>query len=233
MRICQTYWSGQIDLKILGRIQSKHPGLPIHNEVVEPNPEQISSYKELVKEKGQDLNVSFTWNQMRSEEYEKQNKERNESKKFDFIHMIQILYYVESVRDTIKYFHSILDTNGKLLILSVSDGSGWYPFWKRFASRFPSSSLFLEVHKTLDEMGMTYQIYELPSDIDITDCFIEGSEHGELLLDFLTEVKHFRKTAPADLKDEVFQYLGQPQNSREENGRIIFNNNLHAIVIDN
>uniref|UniRef100_UPI00398F63D3 histamine N-methyltransferase-like n=1 Tax=Pristiophorus japonicus TaxID=55135 RepID=UPI00398F63D3 len=78
--------SGKIDFEILGKIKSKHPGLSIRNEVVEPNPEQLSSYKE----KSQGLNISFTWNQMSSEEFEKKTKESDEIKKFDFIHMIQM-----------------------------------------------------------------------------------------------------------------------------------------------
>ncbi|XP_067891127.1 histamine N-methyltransferase-like isoform X1 [Heterodontus francisci] len=224
--------SGKIDFEILGKIQSKHPGLSIHNEVVEPNPEQISSYKELVKEKSQGLNISFTWNQISSEEYEKQRKERNESKKFDFIHMIEILYYVESVHHTIKYFHSLLETNGELLIIYASGNSGWHSLQKRFASQFPSNSLFPDFRKMLDEMGMKHRIYELSSDLDITECFIEGNKNGELLMDFLTETLQFMKTAPADLKAEVLQYLRQPQCSREENGKIIFNSNLQAIVVD-
>ncbi|XP_067844260.1 histamine N-methyltransferase-like [Heptranchias perlo] len=39
--------SGKIDFEILGKIQSKHPALSIHNEVVEPNPEQIPSYQDI------------------------------------------------------------------------------------------------------------------------------------------------------------------------------------------
>ncbi|XP_067891128.1 histamine N-methyltransferase-like isoform X2 [Heterodontus francisci] len=223
--------SGKIDFEILGKIQSKHPGLSIHNEVVEPNPEQISSYKELVKEKSQGLNISFTWNQISSEEYEKQRKERNESKKFDFIHMIEILYYVESVHHTIKYFHSLLETNGELLIIYASGGSGFNSLWKKCGSCF-NISFFLDVRKTLDEMRLKYQIYELSSDLDITECFIEGNENGKLLLDFLTVVVDFMKTAPADLKAKILQYLRQPECSREENGKIIFNNNMHAIVVE-
>uniref|UniRef100_UPI00398E6798 histamine N-methyltransferase-like isoform X1 n=1 Tax=Pristiophorus japonicus TaxID=55135 RepID=UPI00398E6798 len=224
--------SGKIDFEILGKIQSKHPGLLIDNEVVEPNPEQISSYKALVKEKSQSLNISFTWNQMTSEEYEKKAKERNEIKKFDFIHMIQMLYFVESVHDSIKYFHSLLEPNGKLLIIIVSDDGGWHALWKKFGSRFTGNCLFLDVRKMLDDVRMKYKIYELSSDLDITECFIEGNENGELLLDFLTQIINFRKTAPADLKAEVLQYLRQPQCSREENGKIMFNNNMQVIVVD-
>ncbi|XP_078084165.1 histamine N-methyltransferase-like isoform X2 [Mustelus asterias] len=224
--------SGEIDFEILGRIQSKHPGLSIHNEVVEPNLHQISKYKELVKEKGEDLNISFTWNQMSSEEFEKQNKERKESKKFDLIHMIQMLYFVENIHDTIKYFHSLLETNGKLLIIHTSDDSGFHPLWENMISRFSNNHFFPDVHKTLDEMRMKYRIYKLASDLDITECFIEGNENGERMLDFITQVAHFRKTVPADLTAELLQYVRQPQCSREENGRIIFNNNLQAIVIE-
>ncbi|XP_038645864.1 histamine N-methyltransferase-like isoform X1 [Scyliorhinus canicula] len=224
--------SGEVDIKILGIIQSKHPGLPIHNEVVEPNLHQITKYKDLVAEKSQGLNISFTWNQMRSEEYEKQNKERKESRKFDFIHMIQMLYYVESVPDTIKYFHSLLETNGKLLIIQSSDDGGWQALWEKAGSRFPTKIDFPGVRKVLDEMRVKYQKYELPSDMDITECFIEGNENGERLLDFLTEVADFMKTAPPDLKAEMLRYLRHPECSREENGKIMFNNDLHFIMVD-
>uniref|UniRef100_UPI00398F6CD3 histamine N-methyltransferase-like isoform X2 n=1 Tax=Pristiophorus japonicus TaxID=55135 RepID=UPI00398F6CD3 len=192
----------------------------------------VGSGSALVKEKSQSLNISFTWNQMTSEEYEKKAKERNEIKKFDFIHMIQMLYFVESVHDSIKYFHSLLEPNGKLLIIIVSDDGGWHALWKKFGSRFTGNCLFLDVRKMLDDVRMKYKIYELSSDLDITECFIEGNENGELLLDFLTQIINFRKTAPADLKAEVLQYLRQPQCSREENGKIMFNNNMQVIVVD-
>ncbi|XP_072328251.1 histamine N-methyltransferase-like isoform X2 [Scyliorhinus torazame] len=223
---------GQVDFEMLGKIQSQHPGLYIHNEVVELNPQQISKYKELVKEKGQGLNISFAWNQMSLEEYVKQNKERKESKKFDFIHMIEVLYFVESIHDTIKYFHSLLETNGKLLIIHTADDSGFHSLWEKVISRLPNNHLFSEIYKTLEEMRMKYQIYKLSSDMDITECFIERNENGERLLDFLTQIVHFSKTAPADLKDEVLHYLRQLQCSREENGKIIFNNNLHAVIVE-
>ncbi|XP_072328274.1 histamine N-methyltransferase-like isoform X1 [Scyliorhinus torazame] len=224
--------SGEIDIEILGKIQLQHPGLSIHNEVVEPNPKQISKYKALVEEKCSGLNISFRWNQMSSEEYERQNKEKNESKKFDFIHMIEMLYYVESVPDTLKYFHSLLETNGKLLITQTADEGGYHSLWKKFGSRFVSSCRFFDVPKVLDAIRKKYQIYKLSSDMDITECFIEGNKNGERLLNFLTDTVDFRKNAPANLRDEVLHYLRHPQCSREENGKIIFNNDLCCMVVD-
>ncbi|XP_042192142.1 histamine N-methyltransferase [Callorhinchus milii] len=187
--------SGKIDLQMLYNIQSKHPGLSIHNEVVEPSPDQMSSYKALVTEKSQELkDISFTWNQMTSEEYEKQVKQRNECKKFDFIHMIQMLYYVANVAATIKFFRSLLDTNGKLLIIMNSRKGGWNSLKKTFKSRLPGYDQLLFIPNLLDEMRVKYQCYEFFGDLDITECFMEGNENGELLLEFLTDVKDFSKT---------------------------------------
>ncbi|XP_072435810.1 histamine N-methyltransferase isoform X3 [Chiloscyllium punctatum] len=235
--------SGKIDLEILGKIQSKHPGFFIHNEVVEPNPQHISKYKALVKEWNSGPNISFTWNQMTSGEYEMQNKKRNEINLFWKSSILTLMksswpskkknmffwgFFLPGLTTT---FMSGVEALGKWSRKNLYDG-GYHSLWRKAGSRFLSSCLFLDVHKVLDEIRMKYHIYELSSIFDITECFIEGNENGELLLDFLTHIVDFRKTAPADLKAEVLQCLRQPQCSREENGKILFNNNLHFIVID-
>ena len=79
---------------------------------------------------------------------------------------------------------------------------------------------------------MSYQSYELPSQMDITECFIEGDEKGELLLDFLTEVLNFSRSASPELKAGVMDLLRHPDCSVESNGKVIFNNNLGVIVLD-
>lgn len=68
--------------------------------------------------------------------------------------------------------------------------------------------------------------------MDITECFIEGDEKGELLLDFLTEVLNFSKTASQELKTCVLELLQHPYCSTEYEGKVIFNNNLGVIVLD-
>lgn len=68
--------------------------------------------------------------------------------------------------------------------------------------------------------------------MDITECFTEGDEKGELLLDFLTEVLNFSETASPELKDGVLNLLRHPDCSVESDGKVIFNNNLGVIVID-
>ncbi|MBN3279119.1 HNMT methyltransferase, partial [Polyodon spathula] len=229
--------AGAIDLQILSKLQSKHPGASVNNEIVEPSSEQIHNYKVLVAKTPNLENVSFNWNKMTSSEYENHVKEKKEKKTFDFIHMIQMLYYVSDPAATIKFIHSLLGPKGKLLIILVSGNSGWFHLWKTYRHRlcFNECSLYITTHEIkeyLDSIGLKYQHYELPSYLDITECFIEGDEKGELLVDFLTETCEFSKTAPSDLKAEIMSFLRQPEYITEKDGKIIFNNTLGAIVVE-
>ncbi|KAA8588323.1 hypothetical protein FQN60_001517 [Etheostoma spectabile] len=191
--------AGEIDLEMLAKLRLKHPRVTVDNEVVEPSSTQLHNYKVLVSQKpGLDY-IKFTWNKMTATEFEEHWRVKKMTKKADFIHMIQMLYYVKDPGATISFFQSLLDKNGKLLILLVS--------------------------------GVSYQSYELPSEMDITECFTEGDEKGELLLDFLTEVMDFSKTASPELKAGVLELLRHPDCSVESNGKVIFNNNLGESVM--
>ncbi|KAH1184885.1 histamine N-methyltransferase [Mauremys mutica] len=229
--------SGEIDLQILSKVQAKYPGVTINNEVIEPNDEQILSYKERVAKTPNLENIKFTWHKETSSEYKSRMNEKKEFKKWDFIHMIQMLYYVKDIPATIQYFHSLLEAKAKLLIILVSGTSGWARLWKKYGPRLPLNDLCLyvssaDIKEQLNTIGLKYQVYELPSTMDITNCFIKGNKEGELLLDFLTETCYFSKTASLDLKNEIMEELKKPECSEEKDGKVFFNNNLSAIVIE-
>ncbi|XP_068543497.1 carnosine N-methyltransferase 2-like isoform X2 [Anas acuta] len=111
---------GEQDLKMIRILQAAHPGVLINNKIVEPNPQHVAAYKELVNQAPDLQGVSFIWHQLTCSEYEQQVKEKCINKKFDFIHMIQMLYCVEDIPNTIKFFHSCLGHQGKLLIIILS-----------------------------------------------------------------------------------------------------------------
>ncbi|XP_005509011.2 histamine N-methyltransferase isoform X1 [Columba livia] len=229
--------AGEIDLLILSKIQASYPGVTINNDVIEPSADQISKYKEHVAETSGLENVKFTWHEETSHEYESRMNAEKKSKKWDFVHMIQMLYYVKDVPATIRYFHSLLEAQGKLLIILVSETSAWDPLWKKYGSSLPLNDLCsyvssADIKRILDSAGLKYQVYELPSHMDITSCFIEGNEDGELLLDFLTETSEFSKTAPPELKHQVMEELKKPGCSEKRDGKVLFNNNLSVIVIE-
>ncbi|NXP81332.1 HNMTL methyltransferase, partial [Ramphastos sulfuratus] len=225
------------DLKMIRILQAAHPGVLIDNEIVEPNPQHVAAYKELVNQAPDLQNVSFIWHQMTSSKYEQQVKEKGTHKKFDFIHMIQMLYRVEDIPNTIKFFHSCLDHHGKLLIIILSDSSGWASLWKKYRHCLPStdSGHYITsngITEILKRLGIEYRAYEFPSGWDITECFIEGDAVGGRMMDFLTGTKNFMGTAPPGLRQQLQEALCQPECSSKKDGRIIFSNNLSMIVVE-
>ncbi|XP_068594191.1 histamine N-methyltransferase-like [Cebidichthys violaceus] len=65
-------------------------------------------------------------------EFEEHWKGKKMTKKADFIHMIQMLYYVKDPGATMSFFRSLLDKNGKLLLILVSANAGWDILWKTY-----------------------------------------------------------------------------------------------------
>ncbi|XP_024425450.2 histamine N-methyltransferase isoform X1 [Desmodus rotundus] len=229
--------AGEIDLHILSKVQSQYPGVPINNEVVEPSAEQIAKYKEFVAKSSNLENIKFAWHKETSSEYKNRIMEKKELQKWDFIHMIQMLYYVQDIPATLKFFHSLLGTNAKILIIVVSGTSGWDKLWKKYGSRLPRDDLCQYITATdltqmLDALGIKYECHDLPSTMDISDCFIDDNENGALLWDFLTETCNFNTTAPPDLKAEITKALQEPEFSVKKDGKVLFNNNLSFIVVE-
>ncbi|XP_040296381.1 histamine N-methyltransferase B-like [Bufo bufo] len=228
--------SGEIDLKIFSKIQARYPGVPIHTDIVEPSPEQILSYKERVAKTPGLENVHFNWINKTSFDFELQVKEEKSERKYDFIHMIQMLYYVEDLPATLTFFKSLLTPNGKLLIILGSGNSGFSILWKKYGPRLPRNDHCLyisadDIADMLKSEGTKYQSYELPSYRNITECFIDGNRNGDLMLDFLTETYDFNKNASPELREEIIQDLKCPKYSSVKEGKIILNSNLSAIVV--
>ncbi|XP_048809563.1 carnosine N-methyltransferase 2 [Lagopus muta] len=229
--------TGEQDLKMIQILQAAHPEVLINNEIIEPNPQHVAAYKELVNRAPDLQGVSFTWHQLTSSEYEQQVKEKNTHKKFDFIHMIQMLYRVEDIPNTIKFFHSCLNHQGKLLIIILSGSSGWASLWKKYRHCLPStdSGHYItsdSITAVLRKLSIKYHVYEFPSGWDITECFIEGDPAGGHMMDFLTGTKNFLGTAPAALRSRLQEALCQPECSSRKDGRVIFCNNLSMIVVE-
>lgn len=122
-------------------------------------------------------------------------------------------------------------------VASIPGESGWGKLWRTYKRELcnPEISQCVttgDIRGFLDSKGVSYQSYELPSQMDITECFTDGDEKGELLLDFLTEVLDFSNTASPGLRAGVLEMLRHPDCSVESSGRVIFNNNLEAIILD-
>lgn len=229
--------AGDIDLEMFSELRLKHPQVTVDNEVVEPSGQQLHNYRVTVSKRPDLDYIRFTWNKMTAAEFEEQWKLKQTAKKADFIHLIQMLYYVKDPEATISFFHSLLHKNGKMMIILVSGESGWGKLWRTFRSQLSNPDISqcvttADIKHILDAQGIHYHYYELPSHMDITECFTPGDHDGELLLDFLTEVLDFSNTASPELKAAVIEMLRHPDCSAESDGRVLFNNNLGVIVLD-
>ncbi|XP_065105108.1 histamine N-methyltransferase-like [Paramisgurnus dabryanus] len=229
--------TGENDLEMLAQLHFKHPLVKVNNEVVEPSTDMLHKYKVLVSKTPNLDYINFTWNKMTASEFEKHWQEKNLGKKMDFIHLIQMLYYVKDPEATVSFFRSLLDKDGKLLISLVSGEGGWVTLFKTYGTALCNPEISQSVNmgdiKTfLDTKDIPYTKYVLQSHMDITECFTEGDEVGELLLDFLTEVVEFSKNAPEDLKKGVLDLLRHPDCSKEVDGRIMFNSSMDVIVVE-
>ncbi|XP_068187645.1 histamine N-methyltransferase-like [Antennarius striatus] len=228
--------SGELDLKMLSVLHQNYPQMMVHNEVVEPNPQQLHDYRSFVSQTPGLGYITYSWNEMTAQEFQDQWKERQTAKKVDFIHMIQMLYCVKDAGATISFYHSLLDRNGKLLINQVTGDSGWGKLGKTYSKVLFNAEVNCvtseDIKRLLDSKGLSYQSYELPSETDITECFTKGNERGELLLDFLTQVMNFRKSASPELQAEIMEFL-RLECSKETENKILFNYNSEVIIVDN
>ncbi|XP_065105107.1 histamine N-methyltransferase-like [Paramisgurnus dabryanus] len=230
--------TGEIDLEMLAQLHMKHPQVKVDNEVVEPSIDMLHKYKVLVSKTPNLDYINFTWNKMTASEFEKHWQEKNLGKKMDFIHLIQMLYFVKDPEATVSFFRSLLDKDVNLLISLVSGESGWGKLWRTYRAALAKNEIdnvsvnIGDIKTFLDTKDIPYSNYVIQSHMDITECFTEGDEVGELLLDFLTQVVEFSKNAPEDLKKGVLDLLRHPDCSKEVEGRIIFNNNLEVLVVE-
>ncbi|XP_068187828.1 histamine N-methyltransferase-like isoform X1 [Antennarius striatus] len=227
--------SGELDLQMFSALHRKYPKMTVDNEVIEPNPQQLRCYRDLVSQTpGLDY-IRFNWNKTTAEEFEEQWKEKKRTEKADLIHMFQVLYYVKDPGATISFFQSLLNKNGQLLITLSSGNVGVVKMRNAYKNQFGTTEVNRstgDIRRFLDSKGVTYRSYDLPTQIDITKCFIEGNEEGEMMIDFLTQVLDFSKTASPELKAGVMEFLRCPEFSVESNGKVLMNANYELIVLE-
>uniref|UniRef100_UPI003AAAF6A8 histamine N-methyltransferase-like n=1 Tax=Centroberyx gerrardi TaxID=166262 RepID=UPI003AAAF6A8 len=227
--------AGEMDTQVLSIFKSTFPAVPLTADIVEPSTELTEEFKASVAKTPNLQKIPFVWHTMTSGKYEKQVRGKGDMKRFDFIHMIQMLYYVDDYAGALKFFHSLLKNNSKLLIVHEAANSGWDILWKTFRKELCTKSISdylsagdIEVH--LKSLGLKYEKHAIPNTIDITDCFTQGSELGELLLDFMTEQDHFHSSLTPELRAGILDLL-RNKCSTEKDGRILFDCTLSSILV--
>ncbi|XP_029968257.1 histamine N-methyltransferase A-like [Salarias fasciatus] len=229
--------AGDMDAEMLSLLQSVFPAVPITADIVDGSIQLTDSFKALVANTANLQKISFAWHIMNSEDYEKQVKAQEDMKKFDFIHMIHVLYYVENLNEALKFHHSLLKRNGRLLIIVNAATSDWVPLWKAYMKELRAGTdidkpkmTSGEVIACLKSQGLKYDEYVIPISFDITECFNPGSTTGERLLSFMTSRPHFSQSFTPDIRAGILDLL-RNKCSTMKDGRVFFNSTSSCIIV--
>ncbi|XP_070546776.1 histamine N-methyltransferase-like [Ptychodera flava] len=226
--------SGEVDRCVLHQLVSKYSR--VYNRVIEPDKMQINSYRKLIRSDSELASVEFDFRQQTSDQYLESSCNNKSSSRFDIIHMIQVLYYVDDIENTIlQLYDTHLNENGVMIIIHVSGSRAWYRFNKRYENTLPvfrhDNSTGLDIEAVLEKHHIKYQRTILPSYLIIDECFNKDSQVGRLVFDYITETNHTVDTAPNDLLQDLMQYLKSPDCSYLREDRRVFENDLDVFWI--
>ncbi|KAM8857318.1 histamine N-methyltransferase A-like [Synchiropus picturatus] len=227
---------GELDIQMLNLLQNTCPGVSLSTDIVEGSSGLVDCFKALVKKTPSVQNVPFTWHVVHSEEYVKQEKAKADIKKFDFIHMIQMIYYVNDVEDTLKFYRSALKPNGRIMVIIEAENGGWDTLWNTFKKDLWTGAIqeyrsSKDVVASLKKLGMKFQEHDVPNSFDITECFDPTNETGKRLLNFMTVTDDFQNSFTPEVRAEMLDVLRE-RCSTKKDGKIFFKRDLKMILID-
>ena len=107
---------------------------------------------------------------------------------FDIIQLTHALYYFKDPADALEKLRKLLAPNGKLVMVHAPNehlNQLSECFWSHHVDHDIWFSSRLEEHLMQESMDFTRR--RLKGVIDVTQCFESGCEHGEKLLDFITQ----------------------------------------------
>ncbi|TWW80588.1 histamine N-methyltransferase A-like [Takifugu flavidus] len=226
---------GEMDVQILGLLKAACPDLPITVDVVEGSSKLTEGFKALVAKSPDIQGVPFTWHIMHSDSYINQVKAKVDAKKFDFIHSIQMIYYVDALTETIEFYHGLLKKKGTFMIIVEAHDSGWDRLWSTYSGvlcdevikEYRSSK---QVIASLNSLGLKFEEHAIPNCFDVTECADPGSTKGRRLLNFLTARDDFHQSFTPEIRAEILDFL-KNKCSTEKDGRVMFDATLSCLLV--
>ncbi|XP_071476277.1 histamine N-methyltransferase-like [Diadema antillarum] len=205
----QIHARGDYDILLLRMLSQRFSRF--NHIVVEPGTVFLEQFQSVVAKESSsgDWSVpgaaNFEWHNETLEEYmAKKNGQSTEGspqhwQQFDFISAVHSLYYVDDLRVALQFLYDSLAPGGICLIALTKVTSRQNMYGHRDEDYYNSS----DAKQILNELDIPYTTSEQRIVFDVTSIFDQGSEEGNLLLDFLTHFGHFRETASKETQDAV------------------------------
>ena len=227
---------GENDINLLeafSKIRQEGKLISIINRVIEPDKEMLATFRKKAANlpehfKGR-ANVTFEWVPMTIQEYSSQKE--TDDVKFDVVHFIHSVYYVEVEEVLVHCYEKELGRKGIIITVSEAEDTPVCRYAEEFQDRLVNSiSRNKNVVAVAKQKGWKYFI--CPGDsksLDITAIFDSSSLEGNYLFDFLT----FRMDVRQNEKETVEKILKfwKEQSRINENGRRIVELRDNAVII--
>ena len=205
--------NGEKDLLVLKVIREslRSTELKIFNRAIEPNTYFCDLYNEAIanmQTPSDDQATTFEICEQSFQQYSQHTEK--EPVKFDVVHFIHSIYYVDMEEALCHCFEKELGENG-VFICIVSGGDLVHLILakqpKDWHGQEDGASQDLEMARQLvgiaKSKGWKHEAYIKEYSIDVTEVFDPKSTEGNLLLDFLTHTINFRETAEKQVVEET------------------------------
>ena len=176
----------------------------------------VSTFEAAIEDMASQLNdnlTDFEICQQTFQEYKESRGEDKESVKFDMVHFMHSIYYVDVEQTLIHCFKKELSDKGTVVCLvsgqdlkncvSLKQSNLWHGKDKNSESYDTAEKIINKIN----DNGWKHEIYTHEYSIDVTEVFDEKSTEGNLLLDFLTHNVNFRETADKQLVEETLALI--------------------------
>jgi len=204
--------NGEKDLLVLKvireslRSNDKGTEVKIFNRAIEPNICFCDLYNEAIENMQQA--TKFEICEQSFQEYGQHTEK--EPVKFDLVHFIHSIYYVDMEEALCHCFEKELGENGVFvcivsdhdlinLVLAKQPTNG-YGQKDGAIENLEKAGQLVEIAKS---KGWKHEVYMNEYSIDVTEVFDPKSTEGNLLLDFLTHTINFRETAEKQVVEET------------------------------
>lgn len=205
--------TGDMDLEILKivkeelqRSQGFHQ-MKIFNRAIEINKYPCDLYKAAIKNLNDQQTADFDLRHQSFEEYAEEFT--LEQPKFDVIHFIHSIYYVD-IEAVLKHcIENELQDNGRLVFIVERPDFIFSVLGLLEKQRFPveknpeSFETAEKMFEIAEKYGWKQEVYTYEYPMDVTEVLDPSSTEGNLLLDFITHTANFRGTADKKLLQET------------------------------
>lgn len=200
-------------LNIIGRELQKSyhdQRIEIFSRAIEPNGSSCGLYREAIKNLSSPLGntqICFEICQQTFDEYQETKKDEI---KFDLIHFIHSIYYVDMEETLIRCIENELRDKGLILsVVLTTQDLNYLVFSKQKRPTRKISEKSEELIQIAKKHRWNYEVHTTEYAIDFTPVFDPKSTEGNLLLDFMTHIVDYRNTADKQLLQETLAFIDE------------------------